>query len=278
MKQQVMNHSRVDTQSSGVEAVFQREIKQLAQKLFPRNTKKRQQVINRMLDYVNQALGKEVLIIVSPGGWGNTPIENLQEWEKSIVNGVTEALSRLGHKWALAQYLRSGPTIWGHLRDLGKEAPFFYFGKSPRAEAMAEQLKLLTRILPDIKILLLAVSQGAAFDNAAMKSASDNPSIYSIELGTFFPQMPRRTLSPRTLAIDNNGLQRDPMCERDLWAGTKSYIKAFSRWFRALAQGKNVKFTHCINTPGHEYEWEHPAVGSRIVTFLTTHFGWVQVK
>jgi hypothetical protein len=273
-----MNHSRVDTQSPGVEAVFQREIEQLAQKLFRRNARKRQQVIDRMLDYVNKAQGKEVLVIVSPGGWGNTPIENLQDWEKSIVNGVTEALSRLGRRWALAQYLRSGPTFWWHFRDLDKEAAFFFLGKSPRAEAMAEQLKLLTRILPDIKILLLAVSQGAAFDNAAMKSASDNPNIYSIELGTFFPQMPRRILSPRTLAIDSNGLQRDPMCERDLWAGTKSYIKAFSCWSRALSQGKKIKFTHCINTPGHEYKWEHPAVGIRIVTFLTTHFGWAQVK
>ena len=62
--------------------------------------------------------------------------------------------------------------------------------------------------------------------------------VYSIELGTFFAHMRRRQLTTRNLAIDSNGLMRDPMCHRDLWKGTKSYFMAFVRWFKYKAQGK----------------------------------------
>jgi hypothetical protein len=97
--------------------------------------------------------------------------------------------------------------------------------------------------------------------------------VYSIELGTFFAHMRRRQLTKRNLAIDNNGFMKDPMCQRDLWQGTKSYFKAFVRWFNYKIQGKPVKFTNCINTPGHEYQWEFPEVKGRITRFLRDSFG-----
>ena len=97
--------------------------------------------------------------------------------------------------------------------------------------------------------------------------------VYSIELGTFFAHMRRRQLTKRNLAIDSNGLMPDPMCHRDLWKGTKSYLRAFVVWTKYRAQGKKVKFTNCINTPGHEYQWEYPEVHGRITEFLTAVFG-----
>jgi hypothetical protein len=85
--------------------------------------------------------------------------------------------------------------------------------------------------------------------------------------------MRRRQLTTRNLAIDSNGLMRDPMCHRDLWKGTKAYFIAFVRWFKYKAQGNPQKFTNCINTPGHEYQWEYPEVHGRITEFLTAVFG-----
>jgi hypothetical protein len=189
------------------------------------------------------------------------------------VTGVTATLEKFGYSYAVVQYFRSGNSWVRFINDVWKEARFFFTGASPRAQVMSEELNLLVRHLTGVKIILVGASQGAAFNNAAMRKLGNRERVYSIELGTFFPHMPRRIVTERTLAIDSNGLMSDPMCHRNLWAGTKSYISAFYRWFKSWALGKPMKFTHCINTPGHEYQWEYPAVHTNITEFLTARFG-----
>jgi hypothetical protein len=249
------------------------EINLLAQRLFNNHHQKAEQLISRLQAMYTQASAKDFLVIHSPGGWGNTQWDGLLEWEKSIVTGVTDTLQKLGYSNVVVQYFRSGDGLLRHMKDIVKEAQFFLTGASPRAEAMSEELKLVVRHLKGLKVILVGASQGAAFNNAAMQILGNQERIYSIELGTFFPHMSRRTLTDRTLAIDGNGLMRDPMCNRDLWAGTKSYFSAFYRWMKYRIQGKPMKFTHCINTPGHEYQWEFPAVHTNITEFLTAKFG-----
>jgi hypothetical protein len=171
------------------------------------------------------------------------------------------------------QFFRSGTGWPERLKNTVPEWQFFCAGKSTRARIMAEELRFMVGHLPDLKVVLVGASQGAAFNNAIMRYLGASGSVYSIELGTFFPHMKRRLITDRTLAIDSNGLMRDPMCQRDLWAGVKSYIKAFGRWFRAKAKRQRVMFTHLINTPGHEYGWEYPAVHTNITAFLKERFG-----
>jgi hypothetical protein len=249
------------------------EINFLAQRLFKKSRRKKEQLISRLQDMYKKAADKDILVIHSPGGWGNTQWEGLLEWEKSIVTGVTDTLDKLGYSNSVVQYFRSGNGWLRHMIDIPTEARFFFTGGSPRAKIMSEELKLLLKNLTGKNIILVGASQGAAFNNVAMEKLGEHEHIYSIELGTFFPHVPRRTLTERTLAIDSNGLQPDPMCQRNLWAGTKSYIKAFYRWFKGQIEHKPVKFTHCINTPGHEYQWEYPGVHTNIKEFLTARFG-----
>ena len=137
---------------------------------------------------------------------------------------------------------------------------------------MAEELRLLTRRLPDLRVVLIGASQGAAFGNAVMRELGEHSRVFSIELGIFFPHMPRRVVTERTLAIDTNGLMPDPMANRNLKAGAKAYFLAFVRWFRYRLQGKPAKFTHCINVPGHEYRWEYPEVQQKVREFLKANF------
>lgn len=251
----------------------QKEIELLAQKFFKRSHSKREELISGFQTFFTKAIGKDFLIVHSPGGWGNTKWEGLLEWEKSIVTGVTATLEKLGYSYSIVQYFRSGDGWLRHMRDILKESRFFITGVSPRAQVMSEVLKLLAKNLTELKVILVGASQGAAFNNAAMQFVGNQERIYSIELGTFFPHMSHRILTDRTIAIDSNGIMRDPMCNRDLWAGTRSYFKAFYRWIMYKIQGKPVKFTHCINTPGHEYQWEYPAVHTNITEFLTARFG-----
>ena len=219
------------------------------------------------------AIDKDILIVHSPGGWGNSHFqEGLQDWEKSIVTGVTATFEKLGYSCIMKQYFRSGDALWGG-KSVYREAQFFLFGASYRAEVLAEELKFITMNLPKLRIVLVGASQGAAFNNKVMVHLGSVEKVYSIELGTFFAHMRRRQLTKRNLAIDSNGFMPDPMCHRDLWKGTKAYFMAFVRWFKYRAEGKRVKFTNCINTPGHEYQWEYPEVHGRITAFLTAVLG-----
>jgi hypothetical protein len=246
---------------------------QLAAKLFPRSNKKRKLFYRGLQEMYQAARNQDVLVIQSPGGWGNTHYqEGLQGWERSIVTGVTATIEKLGYSCIMRQYFRCDDALWGG-KNWFREGDFFFFGKSFRACVLAEELKLIIENLPELRIIMVGASQGAAFNNMVTMQLGNTERIYSIELGTFFAHMRRRQLTKRNLAVDSNGLMSDPMCHRDLWKGTKAYFRAFVVWLKYRALGKKVKFTNCINTPGHEYQWEYPEVQGRITAFLTAVLG-----
>ena len=137
---------------------------QLAAKLFPGNSRKRKLFFNSLQEIYSSARTSEILVIHSPGGWGNANWDNLQDWEKSIVTGVTATLEKLGYSYIMKQYFRSGDELWGRPSWI-REGQFFLTGKSFRAEVFAAQLKFLTVNLPQLKIILVGASQGAAFEN-----------------------------------------------------------------------------------------------------------------
>ncbi len=258
--------------TSGPAITFVEALEALAERQFGRNRAKRERFTKQITAMYKAAQGKDFLVVHSPGGWGNTYWEGLLGWEQSIVTGVTSTLSQLGYSSVIAQYLRSGKS-WFHVADMVRDIWFFITGRSPRAVTLAEGLRLLESYLPGAKLILVGASQGAAFNNATMKPLEKEERIYSIELGTFFPYMKHRFITPHTLPVDSNGLMPDPICHRNLKAATWAYYVAVGRWIKLRAQGKKIKFTHCVNTPGHEYNWEYPAVHTNIAAFLETNFG-----
>ncbi|MDD5288201.1 MAG: hypothetical protein PHY28_03720 [Dehalococcoidales bacterium] len=272
MKQQIETDNSIKDSSAESGQSVREAAHHLAVKLFPHGRKKRGLFTNALIEMYDSARGKDVLVVHSPGGWGNARWDDLSDWEKSIVTGVTVTVEKLGYDCVMKQYFRSVDALWGG-KSVYKEAQFFLFGISFRAKVLAEELKFIVNNLPKIKLVLVGASQGAAFNNMVMIKLGGIERIYSVELGTFFAHMRRRQLTERNLAIDSNGMMRDPMCHRDLWAGTRAYIGAFYRWFKCKAQDKPVKFTNCINTPGHEYKWEYPEVQGRITEFLTANIG-----
>lgn len=252
---------------------LQKEVSHLAQQFFGSDVKKRADFIDRLWGTYTSSEGKDFLLIHNPGGWGCTRLEGCLQWERSVVEGVSATVERLGYRLLLTQYFRSGNSWWAHMRDLAKEARFFFGGRSLGAEIMAAELRFITRHIKNLKVILVAASQGAAFSNAVMRELGEIPQVYSIELGIFFPHMSRRVLTDRTLAIDSNGLMPDPMSHRNLWAGFRAYITAPFRWVNYRLRGRPEKFTYCINAPGHDYNWKYPEVQQRITDFLTTRFG-----
>ncbi len=258
---------------SADDSIWVEDAQLLAQELFGNNVRKRKRFIYRLLDICQRARDKEFLLIHNPGGWGSTPLAECLIWERSIINGVTATVGRLGYSWVLTQYFRSGSSWWAQLWDLKEQIRFLLRGKSTKAEVMAAELKFVTQHLHNLKVVLIGISQGAAFSNAVMHRVGEVNRIYSLELGIFFPYLSRRVITEHTLAIDSNGTVPDPMVHHNLKIGFKAYITAPFRWVKYRLQGEPQKFTHCINAPGHDYNWEYPAVQQNVIKFLDTKFG-----
>jgi len=255
------------------ELALQAEASQLAQQIFGHNIKKCNRFTNRLLNICARAQGKDFLLIHNPGGFGSTPLELCLEWERSIVEGIRATIERLGYSSLLTQYFRSGHSWWARMWDLREQLRFFFRGKSSKAKILAAELRFITRHLDSLGVILVGVSQGAAFGNAVMRQLDELQHIYSIELGILFVHMSRRVITERTLAIDSNGVVPDAVMELNIPTIIKAYFMAPFRWIRYRLEGKPRKFTDCINVPGHEYSWEYPEVQRQIRDFLNLNFG-----
>jgi hypothetical protein len=61
--------------------------------------------------------------------------------------------------------------------------------------------------------------------------------------------------------------------ERDASVIIKTLAGAPYRWLNNRLHGRKIKFSYCINVPGHEYSWEYPEVRHQIGDFLTDKLG-----
>jgi len=248
---------------------LEEEAHHLAYQLFGNETEKCAGFTNSLLDICTRAQGKDFLLIHNPGGWGTTNLEHCLQWERSIVTGISATLERLGYTSLLIQYFRTGKGWREHIRDIKEQFRFF----TSKAKIMAAEVEFLTHHINNLKIILIGISQGAVFDNAVMQDLPGLAQVYSIELGMLFTHRSRRVVTERTLAIDSNGLMPDAMMEWDIVTMLKTFLATPFRWIGHRLEGKPVKFSHCINVPGHEYNWEHPEVRQQIEDFLRINLG-----
>ena len=248
---------------------IEEEAYQLAKKLFGNDTAKSTGFTNRLLDMYNIAEKHNFLLIHNPGGWGSTRIENLLQWERSIVEGVDKTIRKLGYSGSLVQYFRSATGFKAVMKDIQEQTRFF----ANKARVMAAEMSFITEHLTNLKIVMIGVSQGAAFSNAVLQEMDGQERIFSIELGTPFFYKSRRVITDRTLTLDSNGLMPDSLMEWNVPVILRTYFTAPFRWAKYKLQRKNVKFTYCINVPGHDYNWDYPEVQRQIEEFLLTKFG-----
>jgi len=255
------------------ELMLQTEARRVAEDLYGKRNGTSAHFTERLIGMVEEAGNKDFLVIHNPGGWGCSPLEQCLDWERSIVEGVTNTVQQLGYSATVMQHLRSGNSWWSHLRDLREQARFLTRGRSTRAKVLATEVNFVTRCTDKLQVIMVGVSQGAAFSNAVMRQLGEAKRVYSIELGIVFAHVPRRVVTDHICAIDSNGICPDPMVRRDLLAGIRSYGAAPIIWLKCQLQRRPQRFTRCIHMPGHEYNWKYPAVRQRIEDFLSTAFG-----
>ena len=248
---------------------LEEEANRLAEQLFQGDTQKRASFTSRLLDICTRAQDKDFLLIHNPGGWGTTHLENLLQWERSIVEGVGATIEKLGYSRLLIQYFRTNSGWRELMADIKEQYRFF----TSKAKIMAAELRFITQHLDNLRVVMIGVSQGAAFSNAVSQYLDGHDRVFSIELGTPFPYKSRRVITERTLALDSNGLMPDALMEWDVPTIVRTYAGAPFRWIKYKLQGKKIKFTYCINVPGHDYNWDYPEVQRQIEEFLNMNFG-----
>jgi pimeloyl-ACP methyl ester carboxylesterase len=223
---------------------------------------------NQVLDVCARASGKDFLIVHNPGGWGNARLEQCLAWERSIVSGIKGVIEEMGYTLLLTQYFRSGRGWGEQMRDLREQIRFF----APKASVMAGWLRFILTHVNDIKVILVGVSQGAAFGSSVMRQLGGLYPVYSIELGFPFQYKSWRVITGRTLAIDSNGVRPDVLAQGNLRVGAGILMAAPFKWTWYRLRGKRVSFAHCVNAPGHEYDWDNLEIQKPIRDFLKTYF------
>lgn len=223
---------------------------------------------NQLLDICTRAQGKDFLIIHNPGGWGHTQLDRCLAWERSILEGISTTIREMGYSSLLIQYFRTRDSWWERLRDMKEQFRFF----ASKATVMAAGLQFISKHINALQVILVGVSQGAAFSNAVMQKLGAPCQVVSVELGFPFQYRPWGRITERTLAIDSNGIVPDALAHGNWKVGIGILVAAPFRWVIYRLQGRPVEFAHCISAPGHEYDWNYPEIQRQIRGFLEINF------
>jgi len=253
---------------TGANLTLREEAYRLAQQLFG-TEEAGTDFANQLLDVCAKARGKDFLIVHNPGGWGHARLNQCLEWEGGIVNGIKAAVEEMGYNLLLTQYFRSGMGWREQMRDLKEQFHFF----ASKAVVMAAWLQFIMARVKAIKVILVGISQGAAFSSAVMRQLGGRYPVYSIELGFPFQYKSRRVITGRTLVVEGNGLRHDDLVQGNLWVGARILMTAPFKWMWYRIRGERVLFAHCVTAPGHEYDWANPEIKRQVRGFLKANFG-----
>jgi len=211
--------------------------------------------IQEILDSVAQ---NDIIIIFNSGGWGDTPLEEAKDFAP-LIKEIQNTLNDWGYSSTIIPYRRATGKISGAKDFLN----FFDFS----SEALAEDLELIARKLPDKKIIIAGLSNGGAFVRKTIEIISDDvkDSIFVISIGP--PFWHEGSQPENTLQLTNKG--KDSLSAGEVKGLLLALIKTPFRWIYSKINGQNLPLARAFQAPGHEYGWSSPEVGPQIVTFLS---------
>jgi len=208
-------------------------------------------------EILNAAANSDVIIIFNPGGWGNTPFEEAQDFAP-IIEGIQGTLNEWGYKSVVVPYTRTKDGFLGRITGLRE----FFNSFKNTSEDLAQEIEFLKEKLPDKKIIIAGLSSGGTFVTETYRKISQDAkeSVYTIAAGT--PFWTEEVQSENVLQLDNNG--KDSLCAGEVKTLLLSLLKTPLRWFSSKSQA--------FYAPGHEYYWPSPEVNPQIITFLENKF------
>jgi len=234
-----------------------------AVKLFGDYQGKYDNFVQQLLAAYIEAKDKDCVVVFNSGGWGWNLLEDSPGWY-SIISGIESELQGLGYSSLVMDYRRTEETFRGVIDEVVEMLTLY----PSKAENLAHRIEFLTEHFPEVRIIVAGESDGTIISNSAMNILQHNPQVYSIQTGPPFWHTPLKL--ERTLVLDNNGVYPDSFSRGDitaiLWASLKS---VFGVPPTPEEKGQILDY---VKAPGHDYSWHHPAVYSRIKTFLQNNF------
>jgi hypothetical protein len=207
----------------------------------------------------NQAGNGKVLIIFNPGGWGDTRIEDAQDF-KHIMEGVQNSLKNENVSSDVVTYMRTGDGFWSKLDGFKEQVLYF----KNQSKILSGEIEKYLSENKEKKIILAGLSNGAAFINSTMEKLprSIRDRVLVIEVGTPFWSNPPKLKN--VLALDNGG--KDALSKGKIGDLAASVAEMPFRWANEKMTRKNVRFSQVIDIPGHQYDWN--AISETVNEFL----------
>jgi pimeloyl-ACP methyl ester carboxylesterase len=235
-----------------------------AMELFGDYQEKCDDFVNQLLTLYLEAKGKDFVIVFNPGGWGWDLAEASPDWW-SILGGIKSELDTLGYKSLLLDYRRTGETLRARL-DEAVEMIAHYPSK---ARDLAARVRFLTDNVPELRVIVAGESTGTVISGSVMSILKDNPHVYSIQTGS--PFWHKNLVLDRTLVITDNGIIPDSFSRGEFFAMMLGNVKAL--FGVSQPEDDSGRILYYVRAPGHEYQWQYPAVYSQIMDFLDKNFG-----
>jgi len=197
----------------------------------------------------NQAGSDKIIIIFNPGGWGDTRIEDAQDF-KHIMEGVQNSLKEKGIDSDVITYMRTSDGFWSKLTGLKEQIIYF----KNQSKDLAGEIKGYLSEDKKKKMILAGLSNGAAFINSTMEKLPQDikDRVLVIEVGAPFWSKPPELKN--VLALNNGG--KDALSEGNAIELAASVAEIPFRWTNEKMTRKNVRFSQVIDIPGHRYDWE----------------------
>ena len=98
-------------------------------------------------EFLDVAAQNDVIIIFNSGGWGNTPLEEAEDFAP-VIEGIQETLNEWGYNSLVIPYARTKDDLSGKITG----ARDFLNSFQTSSEILAEKVDFLTENLPDKKI------------------------------------------------------------------------------------------------------------------------------
>ncbi len=211
------------------------------------------------------AAKQDVIIIFNSGGWGNTPLQEAEDFAP-IVNGIQKTFNESGYNSIIIPYNRTKDTLLGKMTG----AKDFLNSFENSSEILSEKINFLAENLPDKKIILAGLSSGGAFATKTYEkiSAQVKNSVYVIAVGT--PFWLNGQESGNVIQLNNEG--KDALSSGNIKSLLFSLAKAPFKWVVSKFNGQDLTFSQAVHAYGHDYYWSSPKVGPRIVVFLKEKF------
>lgn len=155
---------------------------------------------------IEQFKGIDIALIFNPGGWGYTSLEEDLGW-KEILENIKKELEERGYKTKIIEEFR-------------RKGPFSPLSAS--TGNTTKKIEELTRLFPELKIVLTGRSSGATFAEGVLEAFPENNQILAIEAIRPFEKKSPLIAPERTLVIENPEL--DPLQQGNIREILKAYL------------------------------------------------------